>query len=172
ESFSREARPVLLIPLDSRTSRALVLALALVGGAALARAIAGPAIAEYLAPRTASIDRIEQAVGWDPGDADLHLRLARALLARLPPADRDEARTHVMIALRLRPTHAGTWLQLAQLLDRDGDAARAREALATALRLDQHNVVLRWEAALLALRWGERDAALGHLLFLLSLDPR
>src|SRR5262245_52666909 len=171
ESFSREARPVLLIPLDSRTSRALVLALALVGGATLARSIAGPAIAEYLAPRTASTDRIEQAVGWDPGDADLHLRLARALLARLDPGDREEARAHVLIALRLRPTHGGTWLQFAQLLDRDGDSARAREALATALRLDRHDVVLRWEAALLALRWGERDAALGHLRYVLAVDP-
>jgi tetratricopeptide (TPR) repeat protein len=170
-SFAREARPVLLIPLDSRTSRALALALVLIGGAALARSIAAPAIAEYLAPRAAPIERLERAAAWDPGNPDLRLRLARAQMARLDPGDREEARAHVLIALRLRPTHGGTWLQLSQILDRDGDAAWAHEALATALRLDRHNVVLRWEAALLALHWGERDAAIEHLRYVLAVDP-
>jgi tetratricopeptide (TPR) repeat protein len=170
-SFSRESRAVLLIPLDSRISRALVLALVLVGGAALARAIVAPALAEYLAPRAAPIERLERAVAWDPGSPDLHLRLARAQMARLDPGDGDEARAHVRIALRLRPTHGGTWLQLAQILDGDGEAAQAREALATALRLDRHDVVLRWEAALLALHWGERAAALEHLRYVLAVDP-
>jgi cytochrome c-type biogenesis protein CcmH/NrfG len=169
--FSHQARAVLLVPLDSRTSRALVLALVLVGGGALARSIAAPAIAEYLAPRAASIERLERAVSWDPGNPEFHLRLARAQMARLDPGDWQEAGAHVRIALRLRPTHGGTWLQLAQLLDRDGETAPAREALATALRLDRHNVVLRWEAALLALRWGEHDAALEHLRYVLAVDP-
>jgi hypothetical protein len=43
--------------------------------------------------------------------------------------------------------------------------------LDTALRLDPHNVRLRWEAALLTLRWGERDSALEHLRYVLAADP-
>jgi hypothetical protein len=148
-----------------------VLALVLVGGVKFGHWIVAPAIADHLAPRAASVGQLENAVSWDPGRPDLQLRLARARMARLAPGDWEAAREHVRIALRLRPTHAGTWLQLAQVLDRDGDAAGARDALATALRLDRHDVVLRWEAALLALRWGEPDGALEHLRYVLAVDP-
>jgi hypothetical protein len=62
-------------------------------------------------------------------------------------------------------------LQLAQLADGMGERERARQALDKALPLDPHNVWLRWEAALLTLRWGERDTALEHLRYVLAVDP-
>src|SRR5207253_2880313 len=40
-----------------------------------------------------------------------------------------------------------------------------------ALALDAHNVAIRWEAALLALRLDDRDQALDHLRYILAVDP-
>jgi len=95
---------------------------------------------------------------------------AEAAQARLPDPDLDGAQRFLAEALRLRPTHGPTWLDLAILLDRRGEREGARQALATATRLDPHNAALRWEAALLGLRWGDRDLALDHLAYVLVVD--
>lgn len=108
--------------------------------------------------------------GEDRGPQQLR-RLAAAAQARLPEPDLDEAGRLLGEALRLRPTHGPTWLDLALLLDLRGEAPRARQALAIAVRLDPHNAALRWEAALLALRWGDRRQALDHVAYVLVVDP-
>ena len=127
-------------------------------------------MADHLAPRGASVAEIERALRWDPGNPHLHVRLAGLELGAFG-GDLDKARRHAEAALLRRPTHAGTWLQLALLADRQEEPARAREALDTALRLDQHNVALRWETALLLLRWGEREPAVEHLRYVIAVDP-
>jgi tetratricopeptide (TPR) repeat protein len=48
---------------------------------------------------------------------------------------------------------------------------RTRQAFDTAIRMDRHNVWLRWEAALLVLRWGDRETALDHLKYVIEVDP-
>src|SRR5207237_7972146 len=60
---------------------------------------------------------------------------------------------------------------LALLCEPDCAATIAREYLDAALRAGPHTVSLRWEAALLALRWRERDLALEHLRYVLAVDP-
>jgi hypothetical protein len=62
-------------------------------------------------------------------------------------------------------------VQLALLAEREGARDRARQALDTAIATDHHNVWLRWEAALLALHWGQQDTALQHLAYVLAVDP-
>ena len=106
-----------------------------------------------------------------PADPALRLRLAQAYLTRLDDGDIARAEAQLESALRQRPSHGWTWLQLALLADRQGDMGRARQAFDTAIRMDPHNVWLRWEAALRALRWGERETALGHLEYVLAVDP-
>ena len=161
-------RPELLIPLESRASRVLVLlgALALAGG--LASAVLRPAVAASLAARAGGIDALERALAWDRADPILHLGLGSAYQHI---GDYRQARRHFETATRLRPTDGVPWLQQALLADREGDRPRARQAVEAALRLDPHNVMIRWEAALLAMRWGERDSALEHLRYVLAVDP-
>lgn len=173
DDLSRERaadRTALVIQLRSWPSRLLVVLLILAGAAWMGTAIVSPAIAEYLASTATTVRDLERTVAWDPGNPDLHLRLASAYETRLGPGDLDQARDHLRTALRQRLTHASTWFRLALFEDRRGDRARARDALATAIRLDRHNVSLRWEAALLALRWGDRQQVVDHLRYVLAVD--
>lgn len=163
-------RPVLLIRLESAWRRRLVLALTLVGAAWLAWVILAPAVAEHLARRATTVGDLERALAWDPGDPERQLVVGHVHLGVFPP-DLAKARGHLAEALRFRPTHAGTWLALARLAEREQDTPRARQTLATALAYDPHNVVVRWEGALLALRWGDQDAALEHFRYVLAVDP-
>lgn len=162
---------LLFIPLWSRPSRWLVGVLALAGAAWLATGLIRTALADALAGPGASLAQLERAVAWDPGNPDLHLRLGHGYLGLGDAAGLARARAHLARALQARPTHDLTWLALALLADREGDGPYARRALDTALRLAPHNVSLRWEAALLRLRWGEREPALGHLGYLITVDP-
>jgi tetratricopeptide (TPR) repeat protein len=159
---------LLLIPLESRSERLFVLILTLGLAAWLAHLIVWPAVAAYFDARATSVADLEQALAWDPRDPSLHRRLARAQenLGNIALA-----RAHLASAQHARPTDAYPWLELAMMLDREGQQAEARDALATALRLDRHDVTIRREAALLSLRWGEREEALEHLRYLLAVDP-
>lgn len=162
---------VLSIRVESRAIRLLLLLLTLAGAAWMAKSIAGAAIADSLARGATTLAQLERAVAWDPGNPDHHLQAAQAHENPLEGAGLDRARPHLETALRQRPTHGFTWLQLALLLDRQGTRERARQALEMAVYMDRHNVRLRWEAALLALQWGERNAALDHLRYVLAADP-
>lgn len=161
---------VALIPLESRARRRLVLILTLLAAAWMAAVVVRPAIAAYLAGRGATVEALERALGWDPRNPNLHLRLGHAY-ATAPRPDHDKARAHLETVLRLRPTDAHARLQLALLFDRQGDRARARDLLDAALRADPHNVTIRWEAALLAFRWGDRERALEGFRYVLAVDP-
>jgi tetratricopeptide (TPR) repeat protein len=169
----RSARPArtVLVHLSSRTLRLVVLAVTLAGVAWLAKVIASPAVADYLAQNATTVQQLERAGDWDPSDPNLRLRLAQAYLTRLDHGDIARAQAQLESALRQRPSHGWTWLQLALLAARQGDMSRARRAFDTAIRMDRHNVWLRWEAALLALHWGERDTTLDHLEYVLAVDP-
>jgi tetratricopeptide (TPR) repeat protein len=162
---------VILVPLESRALRLLVLSVIVAGTAWMAKAILSPALATYLVSGASSPAELERAVAWSPLDPELRLRLARAYDSTLDAPDTSQARHQLEIALRLQPTSGPSWLQLALLADRLGERARARQALDMSLHLDPHNVRLRWEAALLTLRWDERDAALEHLRYILAVDP-
>src|SRR5262245_27358594 len=160
-----------LVRLESRGWRALAAVLLLAGAAGIGKAIVEPAIAEQLAARASTESDLRRALAWDPDDPELHLRLARVLAGSFG-GDLDAARRHLDTALRLRPAHAGTWLELALLADRRGETARVQVALQTALRLDPHDVDLRWDAALVHLRRNEPDAAIEHLRYVIAVDPR
>ena len=129
--------------------------------------IVRPVVATYLAMRAGDVAGLERALAWDPKNPDLHLRLARALCAggrsSAGPASFDTA-------LRLRPADAMAWLHLALYRDRRGDRPGSSAALEWAIWIDQHNVAVRWEAALLSLRWGHRERALEHLRYVLAVD--
>jgi tetratricopeptide (TPR) repeat protein len=162
---------VILVPLESRALRLIVLLVIVAVSAWMAQAILDPALATYLAGAASSVAELERAVAWSAADPELRLRLARAYEGRLDADDASRARQQVEMALRLQPTSGPGWLQLAQLADRQGERERARQALNMSLQLDPHNVKLRWEAALLTLRWDEADAALEHLRYVLGVDP-
>jgi hypothetical protein len=160
------ARPIVSIRLGPRARIAAVV-LVLGGAAWAAWALAGPGIADHLWQTGA----LESALAWDPADPSRHVRLAELYLGRFDGGSAGVVRGHLDVALHARPTHGWTWLQLAQLADREGDQAASRRALDTALRVDPHGVGLQWEAALLALRQGDRDRALEHLAYVLAVDP-
>jgi tetratricopeptide (TPR) repeat protein len=160
-----------LVRLEARGRRVLAVVLLLAGAAGIGKAIVDPAIAEHLASRATTESGLRRALAWDPGDPELQLRLARVLAGSFG-GDLDAARRHLDAALQLRPTHSGTWLELALLADRRGEAAFARMALDTALRLDPHNVDLRWDAALVLLRRHDPDAVIEHFRYVIAADPR
>src|SRR5437016_14534222 len=93
---------LVLVPLESRTSRMVVLALTVVIAGWLAVQLASPAIAWYDG-RGDKIPGLERAIAWDPQNADLHIRLGHAYAARVP-ADIDRARAQYAEAIRLRRT--------------------------------------------------------------------
>src|SRR3989442_4027450 len=158
-----------LVPLESRARRMVVLALTLVIAGWLAVQLASPAIAWYDG-RGDKIPGLERAIAWDPKNADLHIRLGHAYAARVP-ADIDRARAQYAEAIRLRRTDAYPRLLQALLSERQGDGSAARSAIDGAVQLDRHNVSIRWEAALLALGWGERATGLDHFKYVLGVDP-
>jgi len=167
----RLSHRAVLVRLESRGWRVLAAVLLLAGAAGIGKAILVPAIAEQLASGTSTESDLRRALAWDPEDPELHLRLARVLAGSFG-GDLDAAHRHLDTALQLRPTHAGTWLELALLADRRGETERAQVALETALRLDPHNVDLRWDTALVLLRRHEPDAAIEHLRYVIAVDPR
>src|SRR5205809_2348612 len=160
---------LVLVPLESRARRMVVLALTLVIAGWLAIQLASPAIAWYDG-RGDKIPGLERAIAWDPQNADLHIRLGHADADRVP-ADIDRARAQYAEAIRLRPTDSYPRLLQALLSEKQGDRAAARSAIDGAVQLDPHNVSIRWEAALLALGWGDRATALDHFKYVLSVDP-
>ncbi len=157
----------ILIPLERRAHRALLLVVALAVAGSLGGHIIRPAVATWLAARATSVRDFERALAWDPGSPALNLRLARAYGQA---GDEGRATARFDTALRLRPTDAMAWLHVALFRDRSGDRHGANAALERAVGLDQHNVVVRWEAALLAIRWGHRERALEHLRYVLAVD--
>jgi len=160
---------LVLVPLESRARRMVVLALTLLIAGWLAIQLASPAIAWYDG-RGDKIPGLERAIAWDPQNADLHIRLGHAYAARVP-ADIDRARAQYAEAIRLRPTDSYPRLLQALLSEKQGDRAAARSAIDGAVQLDPHNVSIRWEAALLALGWGERATGLDHFKYVLGVDP-
>ncbi|HSF31078.1 MAG TPA: hypothetical protein VLK82_11505 [Candidatus Tectomicrobia bacterium] len=159
------------MPLESRLQRLLVLIVIVLGAAWLAKAILSPALATSLVSETSSLAELKRAVAWNPTNPELRLRLAHAYDGTLDADDTNKGRQQVEMALRLQPTSGPSWLQFARLADRLGERQRARQALDMSLHFDPHNVKLRWEAALLTLRWDKRDAALEHLRYILAVDP-
>src|SRR5438046_7885043 len=65
---------LVVVPLESRTSRMVVLALTVVIAGWLAIQLASPAIAWYDG-RGDKVPGLERAITWDPKNADLHIRL-------------------------------------------------------------------------------------------------
>jgi thioredoxin-like negative regulator of GroEL len=157
----------ILIPLERRAHRALLLVVALAVAGSLGGHIVRPAVATSLAARATSVRDFERALAWDPKNPTLNSRLARAYAQA---GDDAQAVARFDTALRLRPTDAMTWLHLALYRNRAGDRHGANAALERALSLDQHNVAVRWEAALLAIRWGHGERALEHLRYVLAVD--
>src|SRR5215813_10489723 len=160
---------LVLVPLESRARRVVVLALTVVIAGWLAIQLASPAIAWYDG-RGDKILGLERAIRWDPKNADLHIRLGHAYADKVP-AEVERARAQYAEAIRLRPTDAYPRLLQALLAEKEGDHAAARSAIEGAVQLDPHNVSIRWEAALLALGWGERAAGLDHFKYVLGVDP-
>lgn len=145
-----------------------MLGLTLSAAAWLAGVILRPAVAEYRAAHATTVEAVEQALAGDPGNPAFHLGRGR-LYQNL--GEYDKARAEYETAHELRPTDGYPWLDLARLADREGRRAEAQQALDRALRADPHNVAIRWEAALLLYRWGEREGALEHLRYVLAVDP-
>src|SRR5215470_9913735 len=160
---------LVLVPLESRARRVVVLSLTVVIAGWLAIQLASPAIAWYDG-RGDKIPGLERAIRRDPKNADLHIRLGHAYADKVP-AEVERARAQYAEAIRLRPTDAYPRLLQALLAEKEGDHAAARSAIDGAVRLDPHNVSIRWEAALLALGWGERAAGLDHFKYVLGVDP-
>ncbi len=158
----------LLIRLESRRSRALVVALALVVAGALACVIVRPVVAQRLAMNATSTEDLARAAAWDPNDPAVHIWLGHAYERQ---GDLDRARARFEEARRLRPSEAYPVMQLGLLAERRRDPQAARDAIRTALALDPHNVAIRWDAALLALRLDDREQALDHLRYVLAVDP-
>src|SRR5262245_17642999 len=140
----RAPERVILVPLESPALRLLVLIVVVVGAAWMAKVILSPAIADYLLSHASGISDLRRAVAWNPSNPALHLRLAHAYDSTMDTSGTKQAQHEFEMALRLQPTFGPTWLQLALLAHRLGERERARQALDTALRLDPHNVRLRW----------------------------
>lgn len=161
---------VVLVRLESRARRLAAVVAALFAVAAIGGEMVRRAFAAGLAERAEAVADLDRAVAIDPDNPDLHVRIADAY-ARGAGEDLEQAAHHLRSALERRPTHGGTWLRLAAVADRLGRVDEARAALQTAIGYDPHSVGLRWEAGLLALRWGDDREALDHLRYVLAHDP-
>lgn len=159
------------VRLESEGARWLVLAMVVLAAGALAWSVVKPGVADWVGRGATDTVGVEWIARWDPSNPAVQTRLGRTLKESANREDLARAQEHLEAALRSWPSHGFAWLYLAEVLDRAGDRERARRALDTALRLDAHNVALRWEAATLLLQWGDRRAATEHLRYVLAVDP-
>jgi hypothetical protein len=140
------------------------------GAGSLAWSVVKPGVADWMARWTTGAADVERVAAWDPANPAVQTRLGRTLQESDDPADLGRARALFEAALRRWPSHGFAWFHLAAALERQGDRERARRALDTALRLDPHNVALRWEAATLLLQRGDRTAVTEHLRYVVAVD--
>ena len=77
---------------------------------------------------------LEEALAADPGDAELHFRLAILLRDHLDQPER--ARRHLGDTVMLAPDHAAAWLALATATQDAGDTAQAETLYRHAIQLD------------------------------------
>ncbi len=159
------------VRLESGRGRWLVMGLALVAAGTLAWSVIKPGLAEWVGRSATDRADVEWMVAWDPANPAVQTRLGRTLKESANPEDLARARAHLEAALRLWPSHGFAWLHLADVLDRMGERDRAQRALDMALRLDVHNVALRWEAATLLLQRGDLRGATEHLRYVVAIDP-
>ena len=125
-----------------------------------------------------AIDLLEQAIALDPGYARAHSRLAAvyAVNANYRGGDEfteslDQVKKHARLATALDPTLAEPYAALGLALREHRHYLEAREALATALKLEPNDVTTNFWQATLLITTGymrEGNAALDRTL---ALDP-
>jgi len=109
-----------------------------------------------------------RALKLQPNAPHLHTRLGIAVAAQQRLA---EAVQHYRQALALDGNHQEAWAQLGITCFLRNDLGSAREALATALRLNQEDHNALRHLALVNLSLGNRDVAIAQFEHLLELNP-
>jgi tetratricopeptide (TPR) repeat protein len=163
---------VWFVRLESTLGRWLVVGAVMAAAGTLAWSVIKPGLAEWIWRGAIEAADLERVAAWDPSNPAVQTRLGRMLKESADPEDLARARAHLEAALRQWPSHGFAWLHLADALYREGDRDRAQQALDRALRLDAHNVTLRWEAATLLLQRGDPKTAAEHLRYVVAIDPQ
>jgi len=136
-----------------------------VAARAIAARLAGPApeVAAGAGP-----DRAAMALARSTSDRQRHVNLGDAMLAAGRP---DEAILHFRRALEIDPSLVDVRTQLATLLQKQGDGARATEELRTALADRDDNPAVRFNLAVALEREGDPAGAQQLYEEALALDP-
>jgi tetratricopeptide (TPR) repeat protein len=112
---------------------------------------------------------LNAAVGYFPGSARLHFRLAAAL------EDQNElngAELHALTAINASPYNYTYYLLLAQIQESGNDVSAAERSLRTAIKFAPHRTDVHWRLGNLLLRQGDSDEALEEFSRACSLDKR
>ncbi len=119
-----------------------------------------------------SREGLERALSYDPNNPSYHYRLG--LYWHYDPGERDlnEALGYYINAIRLSPTNAYYWLELAKVYEDTGDLTGSRRALERAVVLNPTEKKTRWMMANLHLRQGEPDLALEKIGSIIKDHPR
>ena len=120
-------------------------------------------LAAFPGPRT-----LPWAVRLAPGNAAYHSELGRYL--QVTNGDLTQALAQYRAAVRLNPSDAAAWFDIARLEQVLGDSAEQGRALEQAVRAAPRKPDVAWEAANFLLLRGERDLALREFRVVLEND--
>jgi hypothetical protein len=159
------------LPVPRRRSRVLLLALS----CALALLVSFLGIRNALAAHFLGLDTregYERAVRLEPRNPRNWYLLGRSYLYDLEQPDPEKAVGALRQAVELDPYSAEAMLDLAIAYDSEGDAGRARAALAEAQRVYPLSADVSWSFGNFLLRRGDQDAAFAQFYKTLQLDPK
>ncbi len=158
-------------PLSSWPRRAALAVPALALSAYAVSQAYGPFLAAWITRSESGDPAIyEQALRYDPDNADYHFSLAQIHHLSVPFRDVESAHEHYAAAAQLNRKRSGHWLWLSKLLEQQGEAASSRDAMAQALATDPNNAATHWAAANLYVRLGDLPAADAELARTADLD--
>ena len=115
-----------------------------------------------------SLGHLRWAVRLAPGNATYHSELGRYL--QLTNSDLKQALVEYQTAVRLNPSDAAAWFDIANLEQVLGDSAEQGRALEQAVRAAPRKPEVAWEAANFLLLRGERDQAMREFRVVLEND--
>ena len=158
-------------PLLDPKQRAIVLAFALACALFLSYSSIRNACAAHFAPMQTRTG-LERAVQLEPGDARNWYLLGRYWQYNLDEPDNPRAIKVYLTALSLDPRSAGTWLDLANAYELEGDLSAARNAFLQAKRVYPLSAEVSWRYGNFLLRQGELPMAFAEIRRAVTADPK
>jgi len=129
------------------------------------------AVAETALYVVPSVDVLEKARAWEPGNGEIPYRLGLYYLDYASPTNPDAAVPLLEEAVRLSPNNSDYWLAAGRARERTKSSADAEKALARAIVLAPSYWEPRWVLANYYVRRGKLDEAGEHLRKAIASNP-